>query len=29
MIPLEQFQQKCVAVLGPELRTNRKKEHFD
>ncbi|NEI32231.1 bifunctional folylpolyglutamate synthase/dihydrofolate synthase [Rhizobium ruizarguesonis] len=26
--PLEQFQQKCVAVLRPELRENKEIEHF-
>ncbi|TAV21580.1 hypothetical protein ELI35_32665 [Rhizobium ruizarguesonis] len=25
---LEQFQQKCVAVLRPELRENKEMEHF-
>ncbi|NKK04670.1 hypothetical protein E0H35_31080 [Rhizobium leguminosarum bv. viciae] len=25
---LEQFQQKCVAVLRPELRENKEIEHF-
>ncbi|MEQ1954889.1 hypothetical protein [Mesorhizobium sp. CN2-181] len=26
--PLEQFQQKCAAVLRPELRENKEIEHF-
>jgi hypothetical protein len=25
---LEQFQQKCAAVLRPELRENKEIEHF-